>query len=136
MFCWKTFCKDSFPHFPVFDSTKKTSQWKTIFNQWKTLIKIRLIFYRLFSIKKFWKTISLSLITSPINIIFFCSRGKHNFLAPSLSHSKLSHFFFSSLCFFSNNIFFALNFKLDFFFSKKFSVWWILGKNYFFSFFF
>ena len=50
LFHWKTFCKDNFSHFPVFGSTKKkTSQRKTIFSQWKILIKIRLIFYMLFS---------------------------------------------------------------------------------------
>ena len=64
---------------------KKPGQWKTIFGQQKTLIKIRLIFYRLFSKKKIWKTISLSRVASPINIIFVYSHGKHNFLAPSLS---------------------------------------------------
>ena len=95
MFHWKTFCKDSFPHFPVFGSTKKkkTDQWKTIFTQRKILIKIKLIFYRLFSKIFFWQTISLSLVASPINIIFFYSHEKHRFLAFSLSHSKLSHFF-------------------------------------------
>ena len=93
LFRWKTFCKDSFPHFPVFGSTKKTGQQKTIFSQWKILIKIRLVFYRLFSKKKNWKTISLSHIAFPINIIFVCSHDKHNFLAPSLSHGKISHFF-------------------------------------------
>ena len=93
LFHWKTFCKDSFPHFPVFGNTKKTGQWKTIFDQRKTLIKIRLIFYRLFSKNFFWKTISLSHIASPINIIFICSHDKHNFLVPSLSHGKISYFF-------------------------------------------
>ena len=87
-------CKDNFPHFPVFGSTKKNpGQWKTIFGQRKTRIKIRLIFYRLFSKKKFWKTISLSYVAFPINIIFVYSCGKHNFLAPSLSHGKFSRFF-------------------------------------------
>ena len=32
-------------------------------------------------------------VASPINIIFVYSHGKHNLLAPSLSHGKLSHFF-------------------------------------------
>ena len=130
---WKTFCKDSFLHFPVFGSTQKTSQRKTIFSQQKTLIKIRLIFYKSFSQKKkICKTISLSLITSPINIIFFYSHGKHNFLAPSLSHIKLSHFF--SLLFAFSLIIYSLLWisSLIFFFSKKFLVWWILGRNYFF----
>ena len=72
---------------------KKISQWKTIFGQQKTLIKIRLIFYRLFSNFFFWKTISLSRIASPIKIIFIYSCEKHNFFAPSLSHGKFSHFF-------------------------------------------
>ena len=93
LFRWKIFCEDNFPHFPVFGSTKKTGQWKTIFGQWKTLIKIRLIFYRLFSKKNFWKTIFLSHVASPINIIFICSHDKHNLLAPSLSHGKISYFF-------------------------------------------
>ena len=72
---------------------KKTGQWKTIFSQQKTLIKIKLIFYKLFSKKKFGKTISLSRVASPINIIFVYSSGKHNFLVPSLSHGKFFHFF-------------------------------------------
>ena len=96
LFRQKTFYKDSFPHFPVFGSTKKKKkidQWKTIFTQRKILIKIKLIFYRLFSKNFFWQTISLSLVASPINIIFFYSHEKHRFLAFSLSHSKLSHFF-------------------------------------------
>ena len=105
LFHSKTFCKNSFLHFPVFGSTKKkkkkkkTSQWKTIFGQRKTLIKIRLIFYRLVSKKLFWKTISLSCIVYPINIIFAYSRGKHNILVPSLSHGKLSHSFSLPLTF-------------------------------------
>ena len=104
LFHSKTFCKNIFLHFPVFGSTKKkkkkkTSQWKTIFGQRKTLIKIRLIFYRLVSKKLFWKTISLSCIAYPINIIFVYSRGKHNFLVPSLSHGKLSHSFSLRLTF-------------------------------------
>ena len=57
---------------------------------------MRLIFYRLFSKKKFWKTISLShSALSSSNLgknILFCSF--------SVSHNKLSHFV-SSLCFFS-----------------------------------
>ena len=78
----------------VAQKKKKNGQWKTIFDQWKTLIKIRLIFFKLFSkFFFFWKTISLSCVTSPINIIFVYSCGKHNFLAPSLSHGKFSHFF-------------------------------------------
>ena len=136
LFRWKAFCKDSFLHFSVFGSTKKTGQRKTIFSQRKTLIKRRIIFYKLFSKKKKknWKTISLSLITSPINIIFFCSCGKHNFLVPYLSHSKLSHFF--SLLFVFSLIIYSLLWisSLIFFFSKKFLVWWILGRNYFFFF--
>ena len=54
LFRWKTFYKDSFLHFPMFSGIKKNfGQWKTIFSQWKTFIKIRLIFYKLFSKKKF-----------------------------------------------------------------------------------
>ena len=56
-------------------------------------IQLRLIFYRLFSKKKFWKTISPSRVASPINIIFIYSSWKHNFLVSSLSQDKLSHFF-------------------------------------------
>ena len=125
LFRWKTFCKNSFLHFLVFGSTKKICQQKT-------LIKIKLIFNRFFSKTNFWKTISLSLITSPI---FFYSRGKHNFFTLSLSHNKLSHFF--SLLFAFSLIIYSLLWisSLIFFFSKKFSVWWILGKNYFFFFF-
>ena len=43
--------------------------------------------------KKKRKTISLSRAAFLINIIFICSHEKHNFLAPSLSHGKFSHFF-------------------------------------------
>ena len=116
LFLWKTLCKDSFPHFPVFGSTKKKKigQWKTIFSQRKILIKIRLIFYRLFSnFFFFWKTISLSRVASLINIIFVCSRRKHNFLAPSLSHGKLSHFFTLPFTFFSSHILTVTNFGLS-----------------------
>ena len=52
LFCWKTFYKDSFSYFSVFGNIKKCGQRKTIFGQQKTLVKIRLIFYWLFSIKK------------------------------------------------------------------------------------
>ena len=48
--------------FQCFVAEKKTGQRKTIFSQRKTLIKIKLIFYRLFSKNSFWKTISLSLM--------------------------------------------------------------------------
>ena len=99
MFHRKTIYIDSFPHFSVFGSTqkKKNSQRKTIFSQWKTLIKTRLIFYGMFSKKNFWKAISLSRITSPINIIFFSlpsvTAGNNYFGAfVSQSHSKLSVF--------------------------------------------
>ena len=78
---------------------KKIGQWKTIFSQWKTLIKIRLIFYRLFSKKIFFgkqslsHTVHNSYTSSDLEKnIFFCSF--------SLSHNKLSHFF-SSFYFFS-----------------------------------
>ena len=54
-FHWKTFHKDSFYIFQCLVAQKKTCQWKTIFGQQKTLIKIRLIFYRLFSKKKIGK---------------------------------------------------------------------------------
>ena len=95
LFRWKTFYKDSFPHFPMFSDIKKNfGQWKTIFSQWKTLIKIRLIFYRLFSKIFFFGKQSLShtmhnsYTSSDLEKnIFFCSF--------SLSHNKLSHFFSS-----------------------------------------
>ena len=97
LFHRKTFCKNSFPHFPVFGSTKKKKlvNRKLSFSQRKILIKIRLIFYMLFSKFFFWKTIPLSRVVSSINIIFIYSCGKHNFMVPSLSlsHGKLSHFF-------------------------------------------
>ena len=48
---------------------------------------------RLFSKKFFWKTIFLSCVASLINIIFVYNCGKHNFLTPSLSYGKFSHFF-------------------------------------------
>ena len=114
LFRWKIFCKNRFPHFLAFGSTKKKiGQRKTIFSQLKTLTKIRLIFYRLFSKFFFWKTISLSLVVSLINIIFFCNCGKYNFLVPSLSLTV------SSLTFSLITYFFYLNFKLDFFFSVR-----------------
>ena len=93
-FTKKSFCKIVF----IFSNMcgckkKKNSQQKTIFTLRKILIKIRLIFYRLFSKKQFWKKkISLSFVASLINIIFFYSSRKYNFLAPSLSHGKFSHF--------------------------------------------
>ena len=92
-FIGKPSVKIVFHIFQCLVAQKNSGQWKTIFGQRKTLIKIRLIFYRLFSKKKFWKTISLSHVASPINIIFVYSCGKHNFLAPSLSHGKFSRFF-------------------------------------------
>ena len=116
LFHWKIFCKYSFPHFSVFGSQKKKkSQWKTIFSQRKILIKIKLIFYSLFSQKKFWKTISLSRVASPINIIFICSHGKHNFLTPSLSHGKLSHFFLSLYMFLVSLLHVLFSFITQFF---------------------
>ena len=80
------------------------------------------------------KKISLTFVASPINIIFFCSHEKHNFLVPSLSHNKLSHFF-SLLFAFSLIIYSLLRISsLICFFFKKFSVWWIPSKDYFFFF--
>ena len=92
-FVGKPSLKIVFHIFQCLVAQKKPGQWKTIFGQQKTLIKIRLSFYKLFSKKIFWKTIFLSCVASPINIIFVYNRGKHNFLAPSLSHGKFSHFF-------------------------------------------
>ena len=92
-FAGKLSVKIVFHIFQCLVAQKKPGQWKTIFDQWKTLIKIRLIFYKLFSKKIFWKTISLSCVASSIDIIFIYSREKHNFLVPSLSHGKFSHFF-------------------------------------------
>ena len=100
-FATKPSIKIVFHIFQCLVAQKKPGQWKTIFGQRKTLIKIRLIFYKLFSKFFFWKTISLLCVASTINIIFVYSHGKHNFLAPSFSHGKFSHFFLSSLCFFS-----------------------------------
>ena len=57
---------------------------------------MRLIFYRLFSKKKFWKTISLS-----HSALSSSNLGKNIFFRSfSVSHNKLSHFV-SSICFFS-----------------------------------
>ena len=92
-FAGKLSVKIIFHIFQCLVTQKRISQRKTIFSQRKTLIKIKLIFYRLFSKIFFWKTISLSCVAFLINIIFICSCGKHNFLAPSLSHGKFSHFF-------------------------------------------
>ena len=47
-FIGKLIVKDNFPHFTVSGCIKKIGQQKTIFSQWKTLIKIRFIFYRFF----------------------------------------------------------------------------------------
>ena len=75
LFRWKTFYKDSFLHFPMFGSIKKKiGQWKTIFSQWKTLIKIRLIFYKLFS-KIFFLENNLSL-TQCITLILLLTQKK------------------------------------------------------------
>ena len=146
-FAGKPSVKIVFHIFQCLVAQKKPGQWKTIFGQRKTLIKIRLIFYKLFSKKNFWKTISLSYVASPINIIFVYSRGKHNFLAPSLSHGKFSHFFSLPFAFSpltpspSLTLVFPLPIDLSLcfefqarfsFFSKKFSVWWIPGRSYFF----
>ena len=131
LFLWKTFYRDSFSHFLVFGSAHihtnthtHTHKKKRVseFSQWKILIKIRLIFYRLFSKKKIWKTISLSLVAFPINIIFFCNHRKHNFLTPSLSHGKLSPLL--SLLFSFYLIIYSLFWipSLIFFFSMKFLV--------------
>ena len=90
-FAGKLSVKIVFHIFQCLVAQKKPGQWEIIFGQQKTLIKIRLIFYKLFSKIFFWKTISL--VASPITIIFVYSCGKHNFLAPSLSHGKFSHFF-------------------------------------------
>ena len=98
-FAGKPFVKIVFHIFQCLVAQKKPGQWKTIFGQRKTLIKIMLIFCRLFSKKKFWKTIFLSYIASSINIIFVYSREKHNFLAHSLSHGKFFHFFSLSFAF-------------------------------------
>ena len=92
-FAGKPSVKIVFHIFQCLVAQKKPGQWKTIFGQWKTIIKIRLNFYKLFSKFFFWKTIFLSCVASLINIIFVYSHGKHNFLAPSLSHSNFSHFF-------------------------------------------
>ena len=52
-FAGKPSVKIVFHIFQCLVAQKKPVQWKTIFGQQKTLIKIRLIFYRLFS-KKFF----------------------------------------------------------------------------------
>ena len=52
LFRWKTFYKKRLQHFPMFGNIKKIGQRKAISGQWKTLTKISLIFYRLFSKKK------------------------------------------------------------------------------------
>ena len=74
LFRWKTFCKDSFPHLLVFGSLKKIGQRKT-------LTKIRLVFYKLFSIKNFRKQ-SLSLAWC-ITLIYYLllATGKQKLLS-------------------------------------------------------
>ena len=93
LFRWKILCKDSFLHFTVFASTKKTWLMENYF--WSTENPNKNKAYFLYVVFQFffWKTISLSSVASPINIILVYSCGKHNFLAPSLSRGKLSHFF-------------------------------------------
>ena len=54
LFHWKTFYKKRLSHFPVFGNIKRIGQRKAISGQWKTLTKISLIFYRLFSKKKIY----------------------------------------------------------------------------------
>ena len=94
-FAGKPFVKIVFHIFQYLIAPKKKGggQWKTIFGQRKTLIKIRLNFYMLFSRFFFGKQF-LSHVASLINIIFVCNYGKHNFLTPSLLHGKFSYFFF------------------------------------------
>ena len=100
---WKIFYKDSFSHFLVFDSIKKDWSTEIYFSQQKTLIKIRLIFYRLFSKKKKKKigNQSLSHVAHNSYKILSSSNSRNNifFCSFNLSHNKISHFF-SSLCFF------------------------------------
>ena len=61
LFHWKPSVKIVFHIFQCLVAHKKTGQWKTIFGQWKILIKIRLIYYRLFSKFFFFLENSLSL---------------------------------------------------------------------------
>ena len=102
LFRWKIIYIDSFPHFSVFgrQHTKKSSQRKTIFSQWKTLIKTRLIFYGMFSNFFFFLENNLSL-THHISYkyIFFLyplQPRETSILAPlssvSQSYGKLSVF--------------------------------------------
>ena len=76
----------------MFGSTKKTGQQKTIFSQWKILIKIRLVFYRLFS-KFFFLENNLSLMVRSLTLSLFA----FSFLTPSLSLTLVS--LSLSLCF-------------------------------------
>ena len=71
LFRWKTFYKDSFPHFLVFGSIKIKK-----IGQRKTRIKMRLILYMLFSNFFLENNLSLTQCISPINIIFFWPKKK------------------------------------------------------------
>ena len=99
LFRWKTFYKNNFPHFPVYGNIKKKiNQRKTIFSQQKTLIKIKFIFYKLFSKKKKKGKQSLSHAAhnSYKHYILLIQKTTRIF---SIFYNKLSYFL-SSLCFF------------------------------------
>ena len=73
LFRWKIIYIDSFPHFSVFGSTQKKKQstenyLQSMENPNKNKGYFLLDVFQFFFL---WKTISLSHITSPINIIFF-----------------------------------------------------------------
>ena len=72
LFRWKIIYIDSFPHFSVFGSTQKKVVNGKLFQSMENPNKNKAYFLLdVFQIFFYWKTISLSHITSPINIIFF-----------------------------------------------------------------
>ena len=107
LFRWKTFYKNNFPHFPVYGNIKKKiNQRKTIFSQQKTLIKIKFIFYKLFSKKKKKKENNLSRMQriTPINIIFFWFRKQLAYLAFFTINSLTSYLLFVFLSLFAPSL--------------------------------
>ena len=126
LFHWKTLCKDSFPHFPVFGSIflnkKKIVNKKLYLFNKKTLTKIKLIFYRLFSKNKILEN-NLSLAQH----ITLIARSLFLFLlTPSLSLHLVSSFLTDFSLFVSLLSFLSISLPLCN------TIFWILSYNFFF----
>ena len=81
LFHWKTFCKDSFPHFPVFGSTKKTWSMENYLWSMENSNKNKAYFIQVvFQFFFFWKTIPH----------FFSLPFTFSLLTPSLSLTLVS----------------------------------------------